>query len=374
VRSTDVSDTDSRFVTRAIEAAVRIGVLFLLVAWCFEIIRPFVAAVAWAIIIATATYPLYERVEALLGGRSMLAAVIFTALMLVTLVLPMVMLSGQLVDTVQWVAKDLSDGTLSVPAPPDSISTWPLVGRPLFGLWSMASQNLESALGQIGPQLKAVGGWMLSAGAGVGVGVLEFLVAIIIAGVMLARAESGSRLSRAIAVKLAGDRGPEFADLAQSTVRSVARGIIGVALIQSIVALIGFTAVGLPAAGLLALICLLLAVIQIGIMPVVVPAVIYVFSVADPLTAGVFAVWCGLAGMLDNVLKPILLGRGVKVPMVVIFVGAIGGFIASGIIGLFVGAVVLALGYTLIIAWLNVPDRASEDGAALERPGAPPPK
>ena len=165
--------------------------------------------------------------------------------------------------------------------------------------------------------------------------------------------------SPAIARRLAGDRGAEYAALGQATVPSVARGILGVALIQSLLAGLGFLAVGLPAAGLLAILCLLLAVVQIGPALVLIPAVIYVFTTAETLTAIVFLVWCVFVGLLDNVLKPILLGRGVKVPILVIFVGAIGGFLASGIIGLFTGSVVLALSYTLFKAWLNDTPSAS---------------
>lgn len=364
-------EPENRFVSQAVEAAVRIGMLFLLVAWCFEIVRPFIVVVAWAIIIATATHPAYSRLETAFAGRRTLAAVVFTLLMLVVLIVPMVMLSGKLVDTAHVTAEQLSTGSLSIPPPPDGVAEWPLVGRPLYRLWSMASHNLGSALEQIGPQLKSVGGWLLSAAAGVGVGLVQFLIAIIIAGVLLARADSSSRTAHAIAVRLAGNHGDAFADLAQATVRSVARGIIGVALVQTLVASIGFLAVGLPAAGVLSLLCLMLAVVQIGMLPILLPAAIYVFSTHDPLTASLFAAWCVFTAVIDNVLKPILLGRGVKVPMMVIFVGAIGGFIASGIIGLFVGAVVLALSYTLTVAWLGIA-AAPDVAAAATNPPAPP--
>ena len=157
---------------------------------------------------------------------------------------------------------------------------------------------------------------------------------------------------RAIATRLAGERGADYAELVQATVRSVTRGILGVALIQSLLAGLGFLAVGIPGAGLLALVCLLLGVVQIGPAVVLIGTVIYVFSTADTVTAVIFLIWSIFVGLIDNVLKPVLLGRGVKVPMVVIFVGAIGGFLASGIIGLFVGAVVLALSFTLFKAQL----------------------
>jgi len=201
--------------------------------------------------------------------------------------------------------------------------------------------------------LKAFGKWLLSGAAGVGLGILQFIAAIIIAGVLLAYTDTGTRTARTLSHRLAGERGGEYIDLAETIVRSVARGILGVALIQSLLAGIGFMAVSIPGAGLWTLIALFLSVIQIGVLPVTVPIVIYVFATADITVAIIFLIWSIFISTIDNVLKPILLGRGVKVPMVVISTGSIGGFISSGIIGLFTGAVILTLGYTLFLAWLN---------------------
>lgn len=353
-------------LNRALEITIRIGLVLLLIAWCFQIVRPFVIPVVWGLIIAIATFPGYQRLRAAMAGRSGLAATVITTLGLVLLIGPTVLLAGTLVDGAQELAIYLAAGRLPIPPPPASVGAWPIIGAPISAFWSLASVNLEAALAQIGPQLKDVGAWLLSAAAGVGFAILQFVFAIILAGVLLAHADGGQRAAHAIATRLIGEHGPAYAALAQATIRSVARGILGVALIQSLLAGLGFLAVGLPAAGLLALICLLLSVIQVGVTPVVIPAVIYVFSDADPVTAVVFLVWCVFVTATDNLLKPILLGRGLNVPMVVIFVGAIGGFLASGIIGLFVGSVVLALGYTLFLAWLHqapTADAVDETGA-----------
>lgn len=373
ISSAEPSNTDSRFVKRLTEAAVRIGVIFILAAWCFDIVRPFITAVAWAIIIATATYPAYRRLAAALGDRHGLAASLFTLLLLVVLIVPTVLLAGTLVETAQQFAADLSDGSIAVPPPPERVASWHVIGEPLYEFWSLASHNVEEALHRIGPQLRAIGSWLLSLVGTIGFGVLQFLIATIIAGVLITHADAGHRMSRAIATRLAGDRGVELAELAQETVRSVARGILGVAIIQTIIAGLGFFAVGLPSAGLLSFVCLLLAVVQIGIVPILVGVVIYVFSTADPLTAWLFTAWCVFAGVIDNILKPILLGRGVRVPMIVIFVGAIGGLFAAGIIGLFVGAVTLALAYTLFQAWLGQQVASTAVPAASDPTCAPPP-
>lgn len=346
------SSGDKVFMTRAVEATVRIGLLVMLATWCFQIIQPFIVPVVWGIIIAVAVYPAYRKVEATLNERRGLSAALTTLLLLVVLVVPSMMLADTLVSGVQGLADEVQSGTLKVPPPPESVHTWPFIGKPLQAFWQSASQNLASALESIAPQVNAFGQWLLSAAAGAGLGILQFVLAIIINGVLLAQAAPGGRAAQAIGRRLAGDQGSEFVEVAEATVRSVARGILGVALIQSILAGIGFLVVGVPGAGLWALVALLLSVIQIGILPVVLPIVIYVFYTADTVTAVIFLVWSIVVSALDNVLKPILLGRGVKVPMVIIFVGAIGGFITSGIIGLFIGAVILALGYKLFLAWL----------------------
>lgn len=352
---------DKVFLSRAVEATIRVGLLIILAAWCFQILQPFIVPIAWGIIIAVAAYPAYRWLLSVLAARRGLAATLITLLMLVLLIVPSLMLADTLVSGAQGLAAGLDSGTLRVPPPPAGVASWPLIGKPLNELWTLASVNLQAALQEIAPHLKVVGDVAVSAAAGAGLGIFQFVVAIIIAGVLLYHAQASGRAARLIGARLAGEQGMEFTEVAEATVRSVARGILGVALIQALLAGLGFLAAGVPAAGLWALLCLLLAIIQIGIVLVLIPIVIYLFSTADTFTAVAFLIWSILIAPLDNILKPILLGRGVAVPMVVIFLGAIGGFIASGIIGLFVGAVVLALGYKLFLAWLTdspQPDQA----------------
>jgi predicted PurR-regulated permease PerM len=361
---------DQRFVARVVEATIRVGLLALLVAWCFEIVQPFVVPTVWGIIIAVAAYPGYARLQSALGGRRVLAATVFTLVALVVLIVPTVLLSGTLVEGARTLATDFQEGTLRVPAPPEGVGSWPFIGEWVERFWRQASENLGAALQRVGPQLKTVGAWLLSGAAGVGVGILQFVLALVIAGALLAHAEPAERTAYALFRRLAGDRGGDFARLAEATVRSVTRGILGVALIQALLAGLGFLAVGVPAAGLWALVALLLSVIQVGVFPVVIPVLIYVFSTADTPTFVVFLIWSLFVGSIDNVLKPILLGRGVAVPMAVIFVGAIGGFLSSGIIGLFVGSVVLVLSYKLFLAWIYEEAPAPADPAGPQPPPA----
>jgi predicted PurR-regulated permease PerM len=344
--------SDRVFMQRAVEAAIRIGVIAGLIIWCFIIARPFLVPFVWGAIIAIAVFHAYEWLRSGLGGRRITAAVLVTLLMLVLLVVPAVLLGDSLVSGARNVVNSFQSGELYIPPPPDSVAGWPLIGEPIAKTWTLASQNLEEALRQASPLLKGFGAWLLGAAAGAGVALLQFVLAICIAGALLANSAAAGRATRSVAKRLAEKRGLEFVAVAEKTVRSVASGILGVALIQALLAGLGFLVAGVPAAGLLTLICLIFGVIQLGVVIVLIPVVIYLFSTADTVTAVGFLIWAVLVAPVDNILKPILLGRGVDVPMLIIFVGAIGGFLNAGIIGLFMGAVVLALGYKLFLAWL----------------------
>ncbi len=350
---TPPTDPRPHFMTNALEATIRIGIVLLLALWCFDIIRPFVTTILWGMIIAIALQPTFERFAGWLPLRRGLAATVFTILMLILLIGPVWMLTGTLVESTTLLSKELAAGQVTVPPPSDRIAGLPLIGERVFEFWSLASQNIEAALGQIAPQIRSTGRWLLSAAAGAGFGILKFIAAIILAGVLMANAESGARAAHAVFTRLGGEKGASYALLAENTVRSVARGILGVAFIQAMLAGIGMMVAGVPGAGLWALVCLILAIVQLGVGLVLIPAIIYVFSTASSTTAVIFLIYSIGVIVLDNVLKPILLGRGVDVPMIVIFLGAIGGFISMGIIGLFVGSIVLVLGYSLFMVWLR---------------------
>jgi len=353
MKTSDQPSNDKLFIARALEATIKIGLVVLLLFWCFKIGQPFIEIIVWGIIIAVAIHPVYDRLKSLLGGRGRLTATLITLLALIVLLVPAYMLYESLIDSVKEFSAHLNDGTLTVPPPSETVRSWPVIGEPLYKYWNLASNNLEAALGKMAPQLKKYGIPVLSAAAGAGVGILKFVISIIIAGVLLANYVAGSQAARVLATRLTDERGPEVVEMAGATVRSVALGIVGVALIQSLLSGIGFLAVGVPGAGLWALVVLILAVVQLPPFLILVPIIVYVFSTSSAGIAVVFAIWSILVGISDAFLKPLLMGRGVDVPMLVIFIGAIGGFMRSGIIGLFVGAIVLALGYKLFIAWLN---------------------
>ena len=352
--STPIQASDGKLsVQRAVEAAIRIGLVFLLAAWCFLIVEPFIVPILWGMIIAVASYPLYGWMRNKLGGRGKLAAAVFTLLALALLITPTVMLVDTIAETTQHLSKDLQGGTLSIPPPPASVAGWPIIGEELSAFWSSASENLGATLTSIAPHLKEAAGVLLATAAGAGVGVLQFVISIIIAGVILSNAEASTGFLTALAKRLIGDQGEALTTLASKTVRSVAQGVLGVALIQSLLAGVGLLAADVPGAGLWALLVLLLAIVQLPPILILAPIILYVFSASSTTVAVIFLIWSVLVSMSDAFLKPLLLGRGVEVPVLVILVGAIGGMMYSGIIGLFVGAVILALGYELFKAWLR---------------------
>ena len=344
---------DEIFVSRAVEAAIRIGLLLLLVAFCIEILRPFVVVVLWGAIIATATYPAYEKLVELLGGRTKLAAGLFVLAGIVLLIVPTLMLSRTAVEGIRFVAADLKAGTLDIPAAPEQVASWPLIGPRLAEFWNLASQNLQAALAELRPQLISLGSWLLSSATSAAFSLLQFVFSIVVAGAMLAHAQGGGRVTRALGTRLAGERGADFADLIGATVRSVAQGVIGIALIQSVLAGVALVIVDVPAAGLWALLVLILAIVQLPPMLVLGPIIVFVFYTSSTFVAVPFAIWCAVVSFGDAFLKPLLLGRGLDVPMLVILLGAIGGVVSAGIIGLFIGSVGLALGYQLFTAWLS---------------------
>jgi predicted PurR-regulated permease PerM len=350
---------DKAQLDRAFEASIHIGLTVLLAAACLFILLPFAPLLTWGIIIAVAAHPAFKRLQKLMGGRGIPAAVLFTLVLLAVLIIPVFFLADSLVEGVQSVTAHVKSGVAIIPPPPPTIASWPLIGAPLNKLWHLASTDLTELAKEFTPQIKAALPGVLSATAGLGATLLQLLLSIVVSGVLLANAQAAYKVTRSLANRLFGEKGPEFQELVGSTIRGVTFGIIGVAVIQSVFATLGFLMVGLPAMGLWAVFFLIAAVLQLGGL-VLIPAVIYVFATAATTKAVIFLVWCIIVGLMDNVLKPILLGRGVPVPIAVVFLGAIGGFVAMGVIGLFVGAIVLSVGYKLFLAWLEGSTVASQ--------------
>ena len=356
MEQTQTTDGDRVFVRRAVEAAIRIGLLAGLAWWCFAILRPFVMPVLWGAIFSVALYPIFCRLKGKLGGRGSLAATVLVLAALAILIVPILVLSTSMVESVQHISRGIEDRTLEIPPPPDGVAEWPVVGPRLSEAWSQASINLELFLERYREQLKPAWNFVVAQAKSAGGATVVFILAILISGLMMAKADPAVAGLETLAVRLAGERGADLVSTSGATIRSVVQGVLGVAVIQSLASGIGMLLAGVPAAGLWAGLVLILAIMQLPPIVVLGPAMIYVFSSASTLTAVLFLIFGVIVSGSDALLKPLFLGRGMSIPMPVILLGAIGGMIHSGIVGLFIGAVVLALGYQLMKSWV-------EDGA-----------
>ncbi len=349
-------NADQIATKRTVETVIKVAALGAMVVWCYNILSPFLSIVIWGALIAIIAKPLNDRIEVLAGSRKR-AAVVMTLVMLAVFISPTVALVDQGSETTQRLFVELKAGTLDIPEPSDSVKTWPLIGEKTYAFWYDASTNIEATIQKHRVQIDAVLRTAVSKAAGAGATVLMLILAIIIAGVFLSGADGSSQFAKKFIVRLAGERGERLAVQASDTVRNVARGIIGVAILQAALAWIGFYLIDLPAAPLFAGAVLLLSIVQINPLVIMVPTAIYVFSYeASTIIASIYLIWSIAVGLLDNVLKPLVMGKGSDVPIMVIFLGAVGGFIAYGFPGLFVGAVVVVVGYEMCVAWLNDED------------------
>ncbi len=351
----------STMITKnVVDAVIKIVILAILVTWTFLLIKPFLMPVIWGIILAIAMEPFIAKVATMLGGRKGVASTLFVLVIIAALVIPAVLLVGSSIDTAQTLMETVQDQTLEVPPPPAGVAEWPLIGDKVYQLWQQASTNLVGALQRYAPQIKTAAAALIGS---IGGGLFGFFMVIIstcIAGVFLAKSEGCAQIAERIITRVAGAKGPEITSLATATIRGVMQGVVGVAVIQAILSTIGMLVAGVPAAGLWGALVLVCAVGQLPPLLVLGPVAAYVFSVADTTTAVIFLVWAIFVSASDGFLKPMLMGRGVDIPMLVILIGALGGMMLSGIIGLFVGAVVLAIMYTLFMSWIT---ESAEDSA-----------
>ena len=357
-----------------LEVLIRAGLIFALAALCFQIFAPFLTLMVWGLILAVTLYPMQEYVAAKMGGRQGLAATLIVILGIALIVAPTAILMSSLGDSVQRLIHDVQSDALVIPAPRESVAGWPVIGERVYALWSQAHADLPALVKSMQPKIGDLAKSALAFVASIGGGLLLFLAALIIAGILMAFGRSGSRASVAISERLAGPaRGAEFATLATATIRAVAQGVIGVAFIQAIIVGLCLLVAGVPWAGVLAMIALVLGIAQIPALIVTLPAIAYIWLLGDygKGEAILFTLLIFVAGLADNVLKPLMLGRGVDAPMPVILIGALGGMAAAGILGMFVGATLLALGYQLFMGWVAANRRVELSPQETDTAGLP---
>lgn len=345
-----------------IEVAIRLGLLFMLVAWCFLIVTPFILPVLWGMIIAVAIFPLFTKLKSALGGRNKLATILYTFIALALLMIPAVMIADSVIDTANILADKYEQGELTVSPPDDSVKEWPIVGEKVYAVWGQASSNLDATIEKYRPQLRDISEKLIATAASGSATVLVFVISIVISGVFVANAAASYNFTVRLFSRLINEQqGAAFTNLSRDTIRSIAQGVLGIAVIQATLSGVGMYIMDVPAWGLWTLLILGLAIVQLPPLLVLGFVIVYVISVADTTPAIIFTVYAMIISVSDTFLKPLLLGRGVSTPMLVILLGAIGGMILEGVIGLFVGAVVLALGYELFMAWLSADETQSGD-------------
>jgi len=356
--------TDRRFSTpvrQAVEIAVNLGLIVLVVIWCLKILGPFISLILWATVIAISIYQPFLKLVEKLGGRKKLALFLVVGIGLAVILVPTWMFAGSTIESIQTFQTNVEAGTFEVNPPSDKVKDWPVVGERLYVAWSSAAADFGNFLESHHDQLRSLAGVAASKVKGIFAGILAFVAALVIGAIFLANDIATTAAIRRFFRRLAGEKGDEMLDLTVATVRSVTVGVMGIAFIQAVGTGAGMFVLGVPAAGILALLVLILVIAQLPALLVMAPVIIYVFSVESTMAAVIFAIWSVAVSMSDIVLKPVLLGRGVEAPMLVILLGAIGGMIMSGIIGLFVGAVVLAVGYKLFMAWLIMGESPASD-------------
>ena len=336
-----------------IQLVIRLGLLAFLIYWTFILIRPFVPILAWSIVLAVALYPVFNFLSRLLGGRPKLAATILTLINLAIVVGPAAWLGLSALNGVKEFAGNLGAGNLVIPSPPETVNTWPLIGPNLYEFWNQASGNIRAAVREVAPYLKPLAGVLLALAGNAGVGMLKFILSVALAGFLFPYGSQLVDAGKHFLYRIVPEQSEHFLELAGATIRAVSQGVIGVAIIQSLLAGIGFKLAGISSAGLLAFAVMILSIIQVGAAIVLVPVIIWIWTDKDFTTALLLMVLLGFVGVLDNILKPLVMKRGLTTPTLVILVGVIGGTLAHGIVGLFVGPIILSLAWELTVAWIH---------------------
>jgi predicted PurR-regulated permease PerM len=334
------------------ETILQLGLVFLILGFCFKLLSPFMMPILWAAILAVILFPIFDFLQRILKGRKTLASILITITMLAFIIIPTVYFFNSVATSILEIKDSIENGTLKVNAPAQKIKDWPLIGKPLFEFLHTFSEDLEQGLLKYQSQITEVSKSLLDGIISSSLTFLQVILSVIIAGVLLI-SNSAKELAANFIRRVSGNKGEEILNITVSTIHQVVKGILGVAIIQTLFQAIGLYLAGIPFAGILTLLCLIFSIIQIGPLLVNIGVFIYLFSTGDTTYAVFWTVFFILSGLSDNILKPLLLGKGAMVPILVIFLGVLGGFMMSGFIGLFVGPIIFSIGYKLFVAWMD---------------------
>ncbi|KAF2506972.1 AI-2E family transporter [Flavobacterium zhairuonense] len=325
--------------------------IFLIVGFCLKLLLPFFMPILWAVILSVVFYPLFDFLQRILKGKKTLASVIITIVIIAVMLVPLIYFLKAAIANFLELKNSFEAGTLKITPPGQNIKEWPIIGKPLYEFLLMMSTDLEQGVVKYQDQIKEFSSKIMGSILSSGAAFLQFILSVIIAGVLLVT--GGRTFAMKFLKKIAGNKADEIMTISVSTIYQVVKGILGVAVIQTIIQAIGLFMADIPYAGILTLICLVFSILQIGPIIINIGVIVYLFSTGDSGYAIFWTIFFIISGLSDNVLKPLLLGKGALVPMLIIFLGVIGGFIMSGFIGLFVGPIVFSIGYKLFIAWLD---------------------
>ncbi len=336
-------------------SVIKLLLLLGLIAWSFLIVRPFIIFIIWAIILAVAIYPLFTKWTNKFKSKKT-ATTIFALGISIILFVPTYYITAAIVESTKLTVQQIKDENLQIPPPQESVKEWPLIGENLYTEWDNLSSNAREYAIEHKDVILEQGKNLFSGVTGFIGTMLAFIVSFLIAVAFMYNAEGAYNTGKSFFHKIVGDNADEILKMSASTIRSVVKGILLVAIIQAVLGLIGFKMIGLPAAGIFAFIILVTAIVQIPAILTMIPAIIIAFSIADTTPAVIFSIYSIIVALSDNVLKPMLLGKGLETPMILILMGAIGGMLLHGIIGLFVGAVVIAVAHRLYMYWVQTPE------------------
>ncbi|MGR5949230.1 AI-2E family transporter [Raoultella planticola] len=347
---------EKRLVARFLDMFIRFGLILALASFCYTVFSPFLNMMLWAVILAVTLYPLHQYFATKLGGKQGWSSTLIVLLGIVLIVVPTVLMISSLGESVSVMIDKLSGRTFVIPPPSAHIATIPIVGEKISLLWLKASNDLPGLISNYRSQIGDIAKNILGILASMGGGLLGFILSFIVAGIIMTWGAAGADSARRIAIRLTDEKkGHALVKLCTSTIRAVAQGVIGVALIQALLVGVIMIVAGIPAVGIFFVLALILGIAQIPVILVTAPAIVLMWSLGDHGTAMniIYTILLIVAGMADNVLKPLMLGRGVDAPMPVVLLGALGGMAASGILGMFIGATLLSIGYRIFMSWVN---------------------
>ena len=353
-----LSFDQDRLTKTLIEFAIQLAILAILIYWTLVLTRPFITIVIWSAVLTVALYPAFDWIAVRLGNRRRLAAVMITIISLLVVIGPATWLALDLIESLRSMAERLDLSAITLPPPPKTVKDWPLVGDKIYQFWDFATLNTKAALATVAPHLKPLGSGLLRIGAGAGIGVFQFFVSVIVAGFLFCPAPSIANSIKMFVRRLAPTRAEDFVDLAGATIRAVSRGVIGISALQALLAGLGLMVVGVPGASVLTSAILILGIVQVGPSIIIIPVIIWGWITMETTTALLFTAYMLPVNLLDNILKPIVMTRGLRTPMLVILIGVIGGTLSNGITGLFLGPIILAVIWELFAAWIAERDAA----------------